>query len=587
MKKFMAILLSMILMLSLSVVGFSASAEGDDAAGLRSDTVLFEDNKMTFYSIMNLSSNGISCPNVTYTYTLVNAMDGYYDSEYYGFCFISDEDDSTTLDYLTESYEFTYDSLIAEGVGDENVSTETAVFTPYDYADEDSCVTKDVTFDLGDIVFDDVGIYHYNIMETVNEDVAGVDNYEALTSYNEEYYVYRELFITVTHSADNEDEFEISNVIMVESTCFAFVLNNDDNVNFCYLIGNKTNFFEHAYGMGLDISMLANENLSPQSASNFDYEITNMAKLSGNAYQCYYVYEAGLYGQDLIITNTAFGDMASHTKEFTFTVSSENVDAGAVFEVVDADGNSSYIVQTDQGFYFATLGDNGIYDSNGTAFTFTLTDGEEYAILSVVEEMEFTVTISDAIYDGYSYYARDYYDTSYDDSNDDAGTEGEMLGIFEYPTVSLLSIFDVKLLEYTTEEDEEVDTSYPYWNSIGSNYTITIDEYYAYSQWVDPSPNMSLSDEYTILDLTAYNVPEPNSEYYLEVYYTANDGIDFAYVKGSNMYEDDQLGIKYIDVAPATGITIDYVPFLLMVLAAGIYMVSQMLDKRKQAQGMA
>lgn len=581
MKKFLAIILSIVMLLSMGIVGFSAfAADEEDAAYI-----------LTFNSTMNLSSNAISAPNVTYTYTLSNGDDGYYVYDNVNnteaFLFPEDIDDfDLEADYLISDYgdsddeydieDYDVTSIIA-GDDADNIAVQTAEFTTGDYANEDHYVEETVTFDLSSLSFDDVGLYHYYLTETTTDEVTGL----------QEWFTVRELYITVKN--DGDDGFVISNIAMYTRIATDWTVNEVDHA---FYQSVKNSGFYHAYGIGGTDEFEVVDRNDGGTQEEIGWALDELLNKS--------LSEAGLYGQDFVVSLTAFGDMASTSKEFTFATVSANVDEGAVFEVVDGDGASQYIIQgEDNKFYYATQYKNSDSDTeygysnlNNDVFTLDLSDGQEYTILSVVEGMAFTVTISDSEFAGYSYYYRDYDNPDEDNAffyvEDQSGSFTITYNIDEYDGdvftwESTITGYD----DFTVPEAERAYSVFEYWvDDDGSEYYVG-EEY-------SVSDNLNLTAVFTQIEWQSgssytQTIDDVYADSFFEdteliVYSTNNEGIDFAVVNGEDLDEDDDsdAGITYIEAIANTGVILEIAPYALMVLLAAAFVVLRTMSARKK-----
>ncbi len=649
MKKFLAILLSIVMLLSMGVVGASAMIVSANTPAV-SDDVVLDGTTMYFNSTMNLSSNGISAPNVTYTYTLESAVECCYwedadtgEGYFYYFDYYYDEATGETINRAGNS-NLTYDyAYISEGVGSD--ITTSVTFTTSDYADSDHTIVKTAGIDFSSITFTDPGIYHYTLTETAENEVAGLYN---------QYYNVCDVFVTVKYSDVETLECSIDNVIMYSSMDYTYeeniqdaepTISVTDGIDSLLLLADdaaglaiseqmgvsseKSAGFVHAYGMGTyeeliqdAESTIRGTDQASDMSSTSSYTITYLAETADEETTEedtteYYneVLEAGLYGQDFIVSLTAFGDMASTTKDFTFVTVSANVAAGAVFEVVDGDGVSQYIIQGDDGvlYYAETYTQSGIdggigYSVSESVFTLDLSDGQEYAILSVVEEMEFKVTISDPSYDGYSFYYRDYADSDKDYIwfTDVAAEMGgtvevtyvvgdmEVSELYDQTDSTNVQVPEVNygnnVLLYWVDEngDELTYDEYGYFViDLSSGEDITITAVFAMDEWTLGSTyTQTIDDVYANSEITyeMMDYTDDTGTASLSVYSTDNEGIDFAIVKGEDLDDTDDLdvGITYDEAIANTGVILDLAPFMVMVLAAGAYIAMRLVDKRKK-----
>lgn len=456
-KRLIAGVVSAAMMLSIgSTLAFAV--DGDYETGEFVDTV-------TVNSIMNLSEDAVSAPNVTYTYTLTagdpetytetdaekgtTTSFGIYAGELNGVTITSDTDDTASIT--------TGDSA--------STSIKTTVsFYNTDYA-TDNTVEKELEIDFSALVEGadalPAGMYHYVLTESTDSTLDTLVNDSTTT---------RHIYVTILNNANGG--VYISYTKMVDASYV------DDEVT-----ALKSDSYEHSYGIYND------DGTTPTDPG-----------------------EAGGTGAVFIVTDTAFGTYADHSKDFTFSIVATTgaatdgetyISEGSVFKLSDG----TYIM----------IGTNGVayvadYDENpeegeepytittSTAYQY-LSSAENFSILGVADGMTFTVTITDPTDDGYSFYAR--------------------LAEVDY--------------SYTTADEMNAwAEAYTYTATFGEN---TIE---------DATVDVEGIDFATVRGADVIDETDPTA--------------------------DDDKGIEYTSGGyPDTGVILEFAPFVLMVLAAGAF----------------
>lgn len=302
-------------------------------------TVSAEDDTMTFTTSLLMSETAITAPEVDFTYTISTG-------DIYG----TDSVETVTAPTITTTAFTTEDSVdpTAEGV---------------QYLSKNATVTFDTT------TFTTTGIYHYTITATDMSSVDGVVMDDDTT---------REIYVYVLEDEHTTGSYYISNIVMttaeIASTTVTAGVLDDTAAN------EKSEGFINGYGI--------NPDSDPGTGDDPDE-----------------VYE------DFIVTLNVDGNMADRNKDFTIAITSTSgISDGTIFTVTDEDGDTQYIKwdATNSKFitvtYTAAAGETPASWTEGNEFsTISLKDGETYTIHSVVNDMVFVTTITDA--DNYTIYS--------------------------------------------------------------------------------------------------------------------------------------------------------------------------------------
>ncbi len=317
---------------------------------------------ISFDSVIYLTDDAVSPPDVTFTYTLTAGDKGAYTN-------------NGTSGVISKG-------VLPSDATDSKLTAE-ADFDADDYVtDAEKIATKPVAFDgITASIFNTSGVYHYELVESYTS-VSGLYSNAA-----EKYHVYVTVVYDETSTGTNSLAIESVSIYPMELTTD----NTDD----------KVSTIAHSYGYN---AFVEDPEIDPEEVDNS--------------------------GIDFIVTDTAFGSWADRTKSFSFSIVTDGIANGTVFKygaTADSADATSYIMVSDNAVYNATA--SGESFTQGTKFTFNLSDSDTVYIVSVVEGMKFTVTI-DHEDTSYTYYARNYYtgadsgsgDTSGDDDNTGATT---------------------------------------------------------------------------------------------------------------------------------------------------------------------
>lgn len=372
-KRLIAGVLSAAMLLSVSsTLAFANSVTVGDVVD---DDTTYANASMTFDSVMYLSDDAISAPNVTYTYTLIAGAIGAYTSN-----------ETTTKIYA--------------GVLTDITTSATAEFTTSDYATAEHTVTKEVTFDFSSLLTNvtEAGIYHYVITETIKDDdvtaaTAAIIKNESDQTRNVYVYVEYEL-----NTDGKTYDLVISQIIMTTDAIVGAddgEVTYDDDAETDGLTdqNKKSEGFNHSYGTSTDPNDPEEEPEDPDTFTSETFIVTDIAK----------------------------GTMANRSKDFTFTLSATVIEAGSVLKYTDEDGGEGYLIMGSSGeFYIAeqsTDDETGVvsYDiaTDGDGYNLTLNNflmnsGESVTIYGVPETAVFTATITDPLADGYTFWDRDH-----------------------------------------------------------------------------------------------------------------------------------------------------------------------------------
>lgn len=394
-----------------------------------------DDTGMTFDSVMNLSKDAVSAPNVTYTYTLtgLDNVTAYTDNDATSYNFVNS---STFVPSTTE---------------------QTAVFSILDYATSTNTVTKTVTFDFKTVNYTEPGVYVYQI-----EEAADVTMDTLYNESNQTRYVY----VTVKNDDATGATVSVTNILMTTAGIDSIIVSDDGKVT---TTTEKSDGYTHSYGV--EPTVTPDEDEDPEDEDEDEDDTVEPGEPGGTSTL-----------QGYAISFVTMGDMANANKDFTFTPTvATGVADGTIFKV----GTNSYVIYSDgstgnvkvdedvvaEGLYFITLSTTttgATYiiitdddtDSGYSEFTFTLSDDKEYIIYGVTDGMSFTTTISDAASDGYSFYSRAYEDvvgTEWNESDNHTGTADATFNTTEGSAFVAVRGADDTLNRDGTDEDDKID----------------------------------------------------------------------------------------------------------------------------------